>query len=111
MLELYRLLDNGACTGHLKHHCFLVSGLSVCFFLSGSSDHGSLQQDLLFSPDIGKQCFNISIENDEFVEENEVFLLELSISSSNFPYQLHTPSASITIIDDDGRILKKFMYM
>ena len=80
--------------------------VNYLFFLPGSSDHGTLRQDLTFSPGIERQCFNISIENDEFVEENEDFDIELNISSSFFPYQILTPFASITIIDDDGRMLK-----
>ena len=68
-------------------------------------DHGSLDQQLTLSASLGRQCFNITITNDDVVEEDEFFQLTLTSiarTSSNFsPYQVPTLLATVTIIDDD----------
>ena len=48
-------------------------------------------------------CVNISIENDAVLEENEVFFLELSTSDPQV--NLSSPSASVTILDNDGNLV------
>ena len=47
----------------------------------------------------------IDIINDAVPEENEFFEVSLSIhsSSTSVRYQVHTPLATVTIIDDDGK--------
>ena len=71
----------------------------------GVVDHGSLDQQLTLSASLGRQCFNITIANDDVVEEDEFFQLTLTsveMTSLNlFPYQVTTPLATVTIIDDD----------
>ena len=71
----------------------------------GVVDHGSLDQQLTLSASLGRQCFNITITNDDVVEEDEFFQLTLTSiarTSSNFsPYQVPTLLATVTIIDDD----------
>ena len=71
----------------------------------GVVDHGSLQQQLIVSANFSRQCVTIDITNDNETEENEFFQISISsiirVSGSTFIYQLHTPSATVTIIDDD----------
>ena len=72
-------------------------------------DHGSLDQQLTLSASLGRQCFNITITNDDVVEEDEFFQLTLTSiarnSSNLFPYQETTPLATVTIMDDDCKPL------
>ena len=72
----------------------------------GEVDHGLLEQQLTFSTSTGRQCFNISITDDDEVEEDELFQLTLSDvrrTNGNI-YQLNIPTATITIIDDDCKL-------
>ena len=39
----------------------------------GEVDHGSLEQQLTFSASTGRQCFNISITDDDEVELDSYF--------------------------------------
>ena len=75
----------------------------------GKVDHGSLEQQLTFSTSMGRQCFNISITDDGEVEEDELFQLTLSglsrTTGNTTAYQLNIPTATITIIDDDCKLV------
>ena len=75
----------------------------------GLVDHGSLDQQLTLSASLGRQCFNITIANDDVVEEDEFFQLTITSirrnSSNLYPYQETTPLATVTIIDDDCKPL------
>ena len=48
-------------------------------------------------------CVNVSIENDAVLEENEVFFVELSTNDPQV--NLSSPSASVTILDNDGNLV------
>ena len=48
-------------------------------------------------------CVNISIENDAVLEENEIFFVELSTNDPQV--NLSSPSASVTIVDNDGNLV------
>ena len=48
-------------------------------------------------------CVNISIENDAVLEENEVFIVELSTNDPQV--NLSSPSTSVTIVDNDGNLV------
>ena len=81
------------------------------YYNVGEVDHGSLEQQLTFSTSMGRQCFNISITDDDEVEEDELFRLTLSdvsrTAGNTTAYQLNISTATITIIDDDC----KFVFM
>ena len=73
----------------------------------GEVDHGSLEEQLTFSASMGRQCFNISITDDDEVEEDELFQLALSLvrrTAGNTDVYQHIPTATITIIDDDCKL-------
>ena len=80
---------------------------NICHYIpcEGEADHGSLQQQLIISANLTRQCVTIDITNDNETEENEFFQISISsfstVSSSTGIYQLHTQSATVTIIDDD----------
>ena len=75
----------------------------------GKADHRSLQQQLNISANFSRQCVTIDITNDNVTEENEFFQISISliirVSGSSGIYQLHTPSATVTIIDDDCKTI------
>ena len=48
-------------------------------------------------------CVNVSIENDAVLEENEVFFVQLSTNDPQV--NLSSPSASVTILDNDGNLV------
>ena len=76
-----------------------------CISHKGEADHGTLQQQLIVSANLGTQCVSIDIINDNETEENVLFQISISsitnVSSSTNIYQLHTQSATVTIINDD----------
>ena len=75
---------------------------------AGEVDRGSLEQQLTFSASMGRQCFNISITDDDEVEEDELFQLTLSgVRRTTGNTTAYQPTATITIIDDDC----KFVFM
>ena len=69
-------------------------------------DHGSLEQQLTFSASMSTQC---SITDDDEVEQDELFTLTLSVirrtAGNNTIYQLNAPTTTITIIDDDCKLV------
>ena len=92
----------------LMHSANIVQSLPLLHNV-GEVDHGSLEQQLTFSASTGRQCFNISITDDDEVELDELFQLTLSdinhtIANTNI-YQLNTPTTIITIIDDDCKLV------
>ena len=42
-------------------------------------DHGSLEQQLTFSASMSTQCLDVSITDDDEVEQDELFTLTLSV--------------------------------
>ena len=68
-------------------------------------DHGSLEQQLNLSASLGRQCFNITITNDEVVEEDELFQLSIPsisyVAGNSRIYRQDIVAATVTIIDDD----------
>ena len=107
------------CTATLSSINITTQGITISTHITichstlpkGLVDHGSLDQELTLSSSLGRQCFNITIANDGVVEEDEFFQLTLTFiartSSNNFYYQVQTPLATVTIIDDD---CKPFYY-
>ena len=72
----------------------------------GTSDHDTYQQDVTLSATNNRHCANISITEDTLPEENELFQLSMSNIRALFgfsPFQEHTPVATVTIFDDDGK--------
>ena len=92
------------CANVLCKNCSVTATIKYI----GEVDHGSLEQQLTFSASTGRQCFNISITDDDEVEEDELFQLALSLVSRTAgyatAYQLNIPTATITIIDDDCKL-------
>ena len=81
-----------------------LQNICLCVPCEGEADHGSLQQQLNISANLTRQCVTIDITNDNEAEENEFFQISISIIRFNTGiriYQLHTQSATVTIIDDD----------
>ena len=92
----------------LKTNIFCFTSRNF-FLLLGEPDHGSLQQELTVSADRGRQCVDITITDDDVPEQNEFFQITLSNiqlveATFRYVYQLHTPSATVTIVDDDCKI-------
>ena len=61
------------------------------------------------SASLGRQCFNITIIDDNVAEEDEFFQVSLTSIrriAGNYIYQVLTPTATVTIIDDDCKSIK-----
>ena len=79
--------------------------ICLCVPCEGEADHGSLQQQLNISANLTRQCVTIDITNDDEMEENEFFQITISrIHYNTGIFQLHTKSATVTIIDDDCKL-------
>ena len=74
-----------------------------CLYLfSGGTDYIENNAQLIFSPGMIRQCFNISIINDESFENNvEDFFVNLTTTD---PLVLLSPVfTTVVIMDDDGK--------
>ena len=74
-----------------------------CLYLfSGGTDYIENNAQLIFSPGMTRQCFNISIINDESFENNvEDFFVNLTTTD---PLVLLSPVfTTVVIMDDDGK--------
>ena len=71
-------------------------------------DHGSLEQEFTVSASLRRQCFNITIIDDDVAEEDEFFQVSLTSSYivGNYRSQLSITTANVTIIDDDSKSIK-----
>ena len=87
--------------------CDLWTILDSAYYSSGSSDFVeiiSTNQPLKeFSIHRRRQCFSVTITNDDMTEENETFIVILEKpSKKSFPQvQIHPGVVKITISDDD----------
>ena len=61
------------------------------------------------SASLGRQCFNTTIIDDDVAEEDEFFQVSLTSIrhiAGNYIFQVLTPTAAVTIIDDDCKSIK-----
>ena len=72
-------------------------------------DHGLLEEEFTVSASLRRQCFNITIINDDVAEEDEFFQVSLTsirrIAGNNI-YEVLIRRATVTIIDDDCKSIK-----
>ena len=56
-------------------------------------------------PSTHRQCFDVNITDDEFLEDTEQFSLILSLAeASTVPVEIVPPMSEVEITDDDGMI-------
>ncbi len=73
----------------------------VCFcFVLVSRDYEAVNETVSFSPGVFQVCVNLTILDDEIVENNETFILNLTLSD---PAVLigNNGSTEVTILEDD----------
>ena len=74
--------------------------LNVLLHFVANVDFSSLSStSLFFSGTSGVECLNISILDDNFVEQNETF--SVLLTTSNSAVEISLSSATVTIIDND----------
>ena len=71
--------------------------------LKDKVDHESLQQELSLSANLSRQCLNITINDDDVAEDDEIFWIILSwirnaAGRVRYPFR---GKATIIILDDD----------
>ena len=54
-----------------------------------------------FDPSTHRQCFNVTIIDDEGLEVRETFNLSLSLAASNIPVTVNPDVTQVEIIDND----------
>ena len=81
---------------------------SFMILLDANYDDSGPFQLVLSSPSDPRVCINITITNDDTLEENEQILLTLLSDNSYVNVQNNASTSVITIVDDDGRC--KFLY-
>ena len=74
--------------------------------VAGEVDHESLEQELTVSASLGRQCFNITIIDINVAEEDELSLTAIRCRAGKNIYQVLTPTATVTLIDDDCKSIK-----
>ena len=65
--------------------------------------------ELTFQPGTSSQCASVIVNDDSTLENNEIFLVELTTADE--AVQLNPTSANITIIDNDSKTVPTFMYI
>ncbi len=65
------------------------------------SDYTGVTEFMLFSPSDTRECVNIAIETDDFVENDETFTVELSEDSDSVI--LGVSMATVTILDMNSK--------
>lgn len=78
---------------------------------SGGNDYVSVNDLVTFEPQPGgqptQQCTDITIRDDEVLEDNEMFMVEIQTSSRGVSLDSLTSSATVVIVDEDSALLKK----
>ena len=77
--------------------CFVLYNWHVT---GGGIDYGSGPYNVMFPATVTKASLNISINNDDVVEQNETF--SLTINSSSDVTVVDPDKAVVTIVDDDS---------
>lgn len=71
------------------------------FYISGDVDYVEIDAVVTFdSASSNISCLTVTIQEDNIVESNETFLLELFANDSAVMFP--STSASVLIVDDDG---------
>ncbi len=83
--------DQSLCDICLDHHQCLPLG-------AVGADYTAVSSDLVFSETVSRVCRNVSTEEDDILEEDEQFLLDLTTSDPSV--QLNPNVATVTITDD-----------
>ena len=88
--------------------CYIISciciQLLISIFCTAGVDYDSNPQAVVFPPSSGasEMCFEIAIRNDDVVESNEEFLVNLQIPGGTNADIGTIDSTCVQIIDDDG---------
>ena len=69
-------------------------------FFSGGVDYTTASVELTFNAGIDRTCTNISINDDNFDEDNEMF--EVALSTRDTDISIAPGRSTVTIIDNDG---------
>ena len=60
--------------------------------------------DLVFGPSTSQHAVNISITDDNLLETNETFVLELFLTSLVSNVTVYPNVTTVTILDDEGQL-------
>ena len=67
---------------------------------AGPADYTSVEVELTFDEAVSLSCVDISIEDDDFIEEPESFNVTLTSGDSDVTFM--PPAAPVFIVDDDS---------
>jgi len=73
--------------------------------LPGPRDYASISTQLEFDQDNQRQCVEIAIENDNDIEDPEVFFVFLMSPDGNV--RITTNNATVQIADNSGKLLSE----
>ena len=83
----------------------IVVLLSMKLLSQGEVDYESLDQEMLVSATHSRQCVNVTIINEDVVEEDEDFSLSISsvfkIAGYSDHHEILIKKTTVTIINDD----------
>lgn len=89
------------------HALFLLT--EYFFYSAGHNDYSSVNTQIMLEACHNRACVEIHIVNDELVEGNETFTVELSDLHSNDSRVILSPvQAQVTINDDDDGTFKVY---
>ena len=77
----------------------------LVLLLPGPRDYASISTQLGFDQDNQRQCVEVAIENDNDIEDTEVFFVFLM--SPDGSVRITTDNATIQIADNSGKLLSE----
>ena len=96
---------------YIKLARFIISNQSTSLYVDADDyEEITTSNDPLLSftedPSTHQQCFNVTITDDEFLEDTERFSLVLSLAEgSTVPVEIMPPTSEVEITDDDCMII------
>ena len=85
------------CSGLWEQHCYCL--------LTAPADYISVSQQLNFTSSVTEYRVNISIVNDNLVEDVEQFIANLNLISAVGNVSINSPQATVNIHSDDSTLI------
>ena len=81
-----------------------MSTFEFCIYVVGDQDYNAVQENVTFSVGISSVSFSVPIIDDQVLEQNEMFIVRISMLPNNAIFG-ESSQATVTIMDDDSKQL------
>ena len=81
-----------------------MSTFEFCIYVIGNQDYNAVQENVTFSVGVSSVSFSIPIIDDQVLEQNEMFIIGISMLPNN-AISGESSQATVTIVNDDSKQL------